>query len=265
MSVSPPNRNKSVSRCHVCPEQTVKQDRLPKKAKTFWSSKIFTHGSSPATILQKVQSLGSSEDFESAVEARERTREGEEVEEESGKSGLKYGFINVINSTLSPTHRSFHASNRNFRPSLGLDSNIKIDPDDPIVTKIRSDPVILKSINEFAALLKNKGVDLSSGQMPSFMQMAKLAGDKEVSEKLNVLNTQFRQAGITFDAETAQKFMSTQNKHVIEATKSSAASDGPQESRSKITTKGLEEAASKKETHGLMEKIRSWWEGTKQA
>ncbi|CAG8634402.1 2465_t:CDS:1 [Acaulospora morrowiae] len=174
---------------------------------------------------------------------------------------LKYGFINVINSTLSPTHRLFHATNRDFRPSLGLDNNMKIDPDDPIITKIRSDPTILESINEFAALLKVKGVDLSTGQMPSFMQMAKLAGDREVSEKLNILNTQFRQAGIAFDTETAQKFMSIQNKQAIEVPKTSSTPEGSQNTMGKLTTKKIEVIETKKESSGIVDKFRLWWAG----
>ncbi|RHZ50272.1 hypothetical protein Glove_502g9 [Diversispora epigaea] len=175
---------------------------------------------------------------------------------------LKYTFINAARSTLPPMcpqcpHRFFHSTNYN---SLGMDNNMRIDPDDPIIKKIRTDPSILTSITEFATLLKNKGVDLSNGQMPSFMQMAKLAGDKEVSEKLDILNKQFHQAGIAFDAETAQKFMSIQNKHATENQKtnvpyvidsSSPSSDDSELNSSKIINE--------RPTIGLMNQFKAWF------
>src|ERR1043165_2244079 len=79
---------------------------------------------------------------------------------------LKYVVPNVKNATLLQP--------RNFT-NTPLGNNIKIDSNDPLVTKIRSDPQILASIQEFSQLLQGKGVDLSTGQMPSMLQMAKLA------------------------------------------------------------------------------------------
>ncbi|RIA85424.1 hypothetical protein C1645_676550, partial [Glomus cerebriforme] len=78
-------------------------------------------------------------------------------------------------------------------------------PNDPLVTKIRSDPQILVSIQEFSQLLQGKGVDLSTGQMPSMLQLAKLASDKEVNAKITAINSQLTKAGITLDAKTVQK------------------------------------------------------------
>ncbi|CAG8460686.1 17397_t:CDS:10 [Cetraspora pellucida] len=89
---------------------------------------------------------------------------------------------------------------------FGLD-NMRIDPNDPFVTKIRSNPRILSSIQELAQLLQSKGFNISSGQTPSMVQMARLASDKEVSAKLVIIDAQLREAGITLDGETARKFM----------------------------------------------------------
>ncbi|CAG8727526.1 7818_t:CDS:10 [Cetraspora pellucida] len=89
---------------------------------------------------------------------------------------------------------------------FGLD-NMRIDPNDPFVTKIRSNPRILSSIQELAQLLQRKGFNISSGQKPSMVQMARLASDKEVSAKLFIIDAQLREAGITLDGETARKFM----------------------------------------------------------
>ncbi|CAG8822086.1 999_t:CDS:1, partial [Racocetra fulgida] len=83
--------------------------------------------------------------------------------------------------------------------------NMKIDPNDPFITKIRSNPRILSTIQELVQLLQSKGVDLNSGQTPSMIQMAKLASDKEVSAKLVIIDSQLREAGITLDGETARR------------------------------------------------------------
>ncbi|PKC17590.1 hypothetical protein RhiirA5_346072 [Rhizophagus irregularis] len=88
---------------------------------------------------------------------------------------------------------------------------MKIDPNDPLVTKIRSDPEILVSIQEFSQLLQGKGVDISRGQMPSMLQMAKLASDKEINAKITNINTLLNRAGITLDSQTIQKFMNWAN------------------------------------------------------
>ncbi|PKC73655.1 hypothetical protein RhiirA1_325191, partial [Rhizophagus irregularis] len=77
--------------------------------------------------------------------------------------------------------------------------------------KIRSDPEILVSIQEFSQLLQGKGVDISRGQMPSMLQMAKLASDKEINAKITNINTLLNRAGITLDSQTIQKFMNWAN------------------------------------------------------
>src|SRR3954453_6634082 len=115
---------------------------------------------------------------------------------------LKYVVPSVKNTTLSP----ICLQRVNFM-NTPLDNNMKIDSNDPLVTKIRSDPQILTSIQEFSQLLQGKGVDLSTGQMPSMLQMAKLASDKEVNAKIMAINSQLTKAGITLDAQTIQKFM----------------------------------------------------------
>jgi len=89
---------------------------------------------------------------------------------------LKYVVPSLKNATLSPTlptsptRRQFHVTSGNYM-NTPLDNNMKIDPNDPLVTKIRSDPQILVSIQEFSQLLQGKGVDLSRGQLPSMLQM----------------------------------------------------------------------------------------------
>jgi hypothetical protein len=102
--------------------------------------------------------------------------------------------------------RQYHVTSGKFT-NTPLDNNTKIDPNDPLVTKIRSDPEILDSIQEFSRLLRGKGVDLSGGQMPSMLQMAKLASDKEINAKITDINTLLNRAGITLDSQTIQKFM----------------------------------------------------------
>lgn len=131
---------------------------------------------------------------------------------------LKYVVPSLKNTTLlpisptSPTclQRQYHVTSGKFM-NAPLDNNMKIDPNDPLVTKIRSDPEILVSIQEFSQLLQGKGVDLSRGQMPSMLQMAKLASDKEINAKITNINTLLNRAGITLDSQTIQKFMNWAN------------------------------------------------------
>lgn len=131
---------------------------------------------------------------------------------------LKYVVPSLKNATLSPTsptspsrlQRQYHVTSGNFM-NTPLDNNVKIDPNDPLVTKIRSEPEILVSIQEFSRLLQGKGVDLSRGQMPSMLQMAKLASDKEINAKITDINILLNRAGITLDSQTIQKFMNWAN------------------------------------------------------
>ncbi|GBC05579.1 hypothetical protein RclHR1_00630026 [Rhizophagus clarus] len=131
---------------------------------------------------------------------------------------LKYVVPSLKNATLLPTsptspirlQRQYHITSGNFM-NTPLDNNTKIDPNDPLVTKIRSEPEILVSIQEFSRLLQGKGVDLSRGQMPSMLQMAKLASDKEINAKITDINTLLNRAGITLDSQTIQKFMNLAN------------------------------------------------------
>src|SRR6266498_5416039 len=65
---------------------------------------------------------------------------------------LKYVIPNMKKiSPICLQHRQFHVTSRNFLNSP-LDNNMKIDPNDPLVTKVRSDPQILASIQEFSQL-----------------------------------------------------------------------------------------------------------------
>ncbi|CAJ0629429.1 4190_t:CDS:2, partial [Entrophospora sp. SA101] len=81
---------------------------------------------------------------------------------------LKYTIPNITYSTSLST----------FYPK-------RVDPDDPIVTRISQDPKLMASIQEFSEILKSKGIDLGKRQMPSMLQMAKLATDGQHISKEN--------------------------------------------------------------------------------
>ncbi|CAJ0904368.1 12831_t:CDS:2 [Entrophospora sp. SA101] len=83
---------------------------------------------------------------------------------------LKYTIPNITYSTSLST----------FYPK-------RVDPDDPIVTRISQDPKLMASIQEFSEILKSKGIDLGKRQMPSMLQMAKLATDGQVEMLVWVL------------------------------------------------------------------------------
>lgn len=127
---------------------------------------------------------------------------------------LKYTISSITySSSLSTFYpkRSLYNFNKNLTtttPNAGLnESDIKIDPNDQIEARISQDPKLIASIQEFSQILKNKGVDLSTGQMPSMLQMARLATDGQVKQKLINLNNEFKNAGVEFNAETAQKYI----------------------------------------------------------
>nr|CAG8453872.1 5247_t:CDS:2 [Entrophospora candida] len=103
---------------------------------------------------------------------------------------LKYTIPNITYSTSLST----------FYPK-------RVDPDDPIVTRISQDPKLMASIQEFSEILKSKGIDLGKRQMPSMLQMAKLATDGQVKQKLINLNKELKSAGIELNTETVQKYM----------------------------------------------------------
>src|SRR5437764_14429306 len=90
---------------------------------------------------------------------------------------------NNYNSSLSTfdPRRALHNFNRGLTTTsntTGLDNNnFKIDPNDPIITKISQDPKLIASIQEFSQILKSKGLDLTTGKRPSMLQMARLATD----------------------------------------------------------------------------------------
>ncbi|CAJ0895266.1 17365_t:CDS:2, partial [Entrophospora sp. SA101] len=75
-----------------------------------------------------------------------------------------------------------------------------------IISKIGKDPKLIATIYQFTETLKKKGVDLTTGEMPSMFQMAKLATDHQVKLMIDNVNNEFQNAGITIDAETTQKY-----------------------------------------------------------
>ncbi|CAJ0844549.1 1753_t:CDS:2 [Entrophospora sp. SA101] len=68
-----------------------------------------------------------------------------------------------------------------------LAKNLIIYKSDQIISKIGKDPKLIATIYQFTETLKKKGVDLTTGEMPSMFQMAKLATDHQV--KLMIDNT----------------------------------------------------------------------------
>lgn len=115
------------------------------------------------------------------------------------KRGLLYNFNRDL-TTTAPTN------------TIGLDNNSNnnnfgVEPNDPIVARISQDPKLVASIQEFSEILKSKGFDLKERQMPSMLQMAKLATDSQVKQKLINLNKELKNAGIELNPETVQKYM----------------------------------------------------------
>ncbi|CAJ0762428.1 8145_t:CDS:1, partial [Entrophospora sp. SA101] len=90
---------------------------------------------------------------------------------------------------------------------ISIEYSLKVDSDDPVITKICENQNLLRFIEEFIQLLKSKGVNISAGETPPMFQVARLATDYEIKEKLEALDNEFQKAGIQFDTETAQKFM----------------------------------------------------------
>ncbi|CAG8724044.1 27913_t:CDS:1 [Dentiscutata erythropus] len=176
---------------------------------------------------------------------------------------LRHTVYNVMNVTCRHPRREFRTTKRTL---LGLD-NMKIDPYDPFIVKIRSNPKILSSIKELVQLLQSKGIDLTNGQTPSMMQMARLATDKEVSKKLVVIDTQLREAGIVLDAETAQKFMDLSGSQQVSKnpiTSAPPSLDATAESKmiSETNTKQSNPdvvTAKPQEAVGFVEKIKHWF------
>nr|CAG8437414.1 12306_t:CDS:2 [Entrophospora candida] len=87
-----------------------------------------------------------------------------------------------------------------------LAKNLIIYKSDQIISKIGKDPKLIATIYQFTETLKKKGVDLTTGEMPSMFQMAKLATDHQVKLMIDNVNNEFQNAGITIDAETTQKY-----------------------------------------------------------
>nr|CAG8433704.1 5505_t:CDS:1 [Entrophospora candida] len=117
------------------------------------------------------------------------------------KRGLLYNFNRDLTTTTTSNTIGLENNNNNNI------NNFKVDPDDPIVTRISQDPKLMASIQEFSEILKSKGIDLGKRQMPSMLQMAKLATDGQVKQKLINLNKELKSAGIELNTETVQKYM----------------------------------------------------------
>nr|CAG8611865.1 14756_t:CDS:2 [Entrophospora candida] len=105
---------------------------------------------------------------------------------------LKYTISSITySSSLSTFYpkRSLYNFNKNLTtttPNAGLnESDIKLT----LMTKLRQELVKIQS------------------QMPSMLQMARLATDGQVKQKLINLNNEFKNAGVEFNAETAQKYI----------------------------------------------------------
>ncbi|CAG8549206.1 17650_t:CDS:1 [Gigaspora rosea] len=170
-----------------------------------------------------------------------------------------------MNVTCHYPHRGFRTTNRTL---AGLD-NMKIDPNDPFIVKIRSNPKILSSIRDLVQLLQSKGVDVTRGQGLSMMQMTKLATDKEVSKKLVVIDTQLREAGIVLDVETARKFMNLSGNQQVSKNQitsappsldATAESKMMSETNSKQNNPDVDVVTPKpQETIGFVEKIKYWF------
>ncbi|KAF0507731.1 hypothetical protein F8M41_018949 [Gigaspora margarita] len=176
---------------------------------------------------------------------------------------LRHTVYNVMNVTYHYPRRGFRTTNRTL---AGLD-NMKIDPNDPFIVKIRSNPKILSSIRDLVQLLQSKGIDVTSGQGLSMMQMTKLATDKEVSKKLVVIDTQLREAGIVLDVETARKFMNLSGNQQVsknQITSEPPSLDATAESKIMSETNSKQNnpdivTPKPQETIGFVEKIKYWF------
>nr|CAG8440387.1 8454_t:CDS:2 [Entrophospora candida]CAG8476349.1 7594_t:CDS:2 [Entrophospora candida] len=101
----------------------------------------------------------------------------------------------------------FNINRKLYTEPISIEYSLKVDSDDPVITKICENQNLLIFIEEFIQLLKSKGVNISAGETPPMFQVARLATDYEIKEKLEALDNEFQKAGIQFDTETAQKFM----------------------------------------------------------
>ncbi|RIB03099.1 hypothetical protein C2G38_816000 [Gigaspora rosea] len=113
---------------------------------------------------------------------------------------LRHAVSGVMNVNTCPQRQAFHDTKRGL--SSELNDNKKIGP---------NDPQLLKSIQELAQLLISRGIDLSTGKMPSMVQLSRIAYDEEVTTKFKIVSSQFHEAGIEFDFETAQRFLNLAN------------------------------------------------------
>ncbi|CAG8612721.1 700_t:CDS:1 [Dentiscutata heterogama] len=113
---------------------------------------------------------------------------------------LRPAVSGVMNIAFSPQRQVSHDTKRGLPNELK--DNKKIEP---------NEPQLLKSIQELAQLLNSRGIDLSTGKMPSMIQLSRIAYDEEVTTKFKNVSSQFYEAGIEFNFDTAQKFLNLAN------------------------------------------------------
>ncbi|TFK76104.1 hypothetical protein BDN72DRAFT_891952 [Pluteus cervinus] len=94
--------------------------------------------------------------------------------------------------------------------------------EDPIISafkntslfrKLADKPEALHALENFAKLLQEAGVDLSSGKPPSTLQMMKLAANTRFRESAQKVADELRKAGVDFQSkELMAEIMSLKNK-----------------------------------------------------
>ncbi|PWN53973.1 hypothetical protein IE53DRAFT_309274 [Violaceomyces palustris] len=113
---------------------------------------------------------------------------------------------------LLAAHRRFTTS----RPKLASEppssnGNGPQFPIPPGFEKLANSPSAMKSIEKLVLLMKQNGVDLTTGERPSMWAMMKLANNKEVKEATAEVMEELKNAGVDVSPERLQAIMKDQN------------------------------------------------------
>ncbi|KAG9286286.1 hypothetical protein G9A89_014272 [Geosiphon pyriformis] len=116
---------------------------------------------------------------------------------------MGFFFRHILSSTntryLSTTPIRFAT------PTSSSSSFPTLPPDHPFFQKLASHPQLINSIKEMTSLLTKRGIDVSTGQMPSYTTMAKLLMDGEVRQILEQVANEMRAAGLEDDVQEFAK------------------------------------------------------------